>query len=71
MILDDVEQKVESIKSGILEPLAQSVFLIFVGSLPVCRALALEALVGYAQVQSVEVQPEGKVGNEGVSKLPI
>ena len=69
MILDEVKQKVESIESGILEPLAQPVLLILVGTLPVCRALALEALVGYAQIQSVKVQPEGKVGHSPTGYL--
>ena len=56
-----VQQGVEGIESAVLEVLAHPVFLIFVCPLPFAASLPLESLVGDAQVQSIEIMPEGEV----------
>ena len=45
MIVEEVEQKVEGVKTAVLERRAQIVLLVLVCALPVARTLTLEALV--------------------------
>ena len=61
-VVQEIQHRVDGIESLRTESVAQPVFLILVGLLPVVGALPLKSLICYSQLQRVEVIEEGQVG---------